>query len=171
VKFVTVGRDKRNPRKVKLTNLTSTRSGDQNVDVNDNIDALARSTERTFRNEQKLAILVACDSTTENELVGAKTLCVQRLPSHQETATLDASGPSRIIVFTATRDMPDARARVRNDFKNICRECFEVLIVRQQGDRTETAVIRRSRHDRDWKGHPKNGQSCSAPSGIQPSIP
>lgn len=70
VKFITVGRDKRNPRNVKLTNLTSTRSGDQNVDVNDNIDPVVRSTKRTFRNEEKIAIRVACDSTTENELVG-----------------------------------------------------------------------------------------------------
>jgi hypothetical protein len=69
VKFITVGRDKRNPRKVKLTNLAGTRSGDQNVDVNDNIDAVARSTKRTFRNEEKIAVLVACDSTTENKLV------------------------------------------------------------------------------------------------------
>src|ERR1039458_880593 len=81
--------------------------------------------------------------------LGAKTLCVHRLPSHQETATLDPSGPSREIVFTASRDTSNARARVLNDFKKISREYFEGLIVRQQGDRTETVVIRRSRHDRD----------------------
>src|ERR1039458_4845314 len=60
--------------------------------------------------------------------LSAETLCVHRLPSHQETATLDASGPSRIIVFTVTRDASNARARVVNDFKKISRACFEGLI-------------------------------------------
>jgi hypothetical protein len=61
---------------VKLTFPTSTRSGEQNGDENDNIGLVARSTQRNYRNEKKLAILVACNDTTGGKLTDSEdTLC------------------------------------------------------------------------------------------------